>query len=75
MIHDSSKNLNREKIVEASGFLSLLMLIRRSDDNMIRRVVVGAIVNLANGVQHHCQPSTISLYSTIDGKNVAYLST
>ncbi|RZC81419.1 hypothetical protein C5167_043999 [Papaver somniferum] len=55
--------------------LMLLDVTRRSDDNMIRRVVVGAIVNLANGVQHHCQPSTISLYSTIDGKNVAYLST
>ncbi|KAK9103540.1 hypothetical protein Sjap_020794 [Stephania japonica] len=38
---------NQEKIVEAGGLTSLLMLLRSSEDEMIRRVAAGAIANLA----------------------------
>jgi hypothetical protein len=38
---------NQEKIVEAGGLTSLLMLLRSSEDETIRRVAAGAIANLA----------------------------
>ncbi|KAF7093323.1 hypothetical protein CFC21_095743 [Triticum aestivum] len=38
---------NQEKIVEAGGLASLLMLLRSSEDETIRRVAAGAIANLA----------------------------
>ncbi|RZR83671.1 hypothetical protein BHM03_00010347 [Ensete ventricosum] len=41
---------NQEKIVEAGGLTSLLMLLRSSEDETIRRVAAGAIANLAMNV-------------------------
>lgn len=42
---------NQERIVEAGGLNSLLMLLRSSEDETIRRVSAGAIANLAmNGM-------------------------
>ncbi|KAJ7569872.1 hypothetical protein O6H91_01G098500 [Diphasiastrum complanatum] len=38
---------NQEKIVEAGGLGSLLMLLQSSEDETIRRVAAGAIANLA----------------------------
>ncbi|XP_047948847.1 kinesin-like protein KIN-UB [Salvia hispanica] len=38
---------NQEKIVEAGGLTSLLMLLRTYDDETIRRIAAGAIANLA----------------------------
>jgi len=38
---------NQEKIVEAGGLTSLLVLLRSSEDETIRRVAAGAIANLA----------------------------
>ncbi|RWV94475.1 hypothetical protein GW17_00042983 [Ensete ventricosum] len=38
---------NQDKIVEAGGLTSLLMLLRNSEDETIRRVAAGAIANLA----------------------------
>ncbi|KAK9160591.1 hypothetical protein Syun_006932 [Stephania yunnanensis] len=43
----SRAEAKQEKIVEAGGFTSLLMPLRGSEDEMIRRVAVGAIANLA----------------------------
>lgn len=39
--------MNQEKIVEAGGLSSLLMLLRSFEDETIRRVAAGAIANLA----------------------------
>lgn len=39
--------MNQEKIVEAGGLTSLLMLLRNSEDETIHRVAAGAIANLA----------------------------
>ena len=42
---------NQEKIVEAGGLTSLLMLLRTYEDETIRRIAAGAIANLAmNGM-------------------------
>lgn len=42
---------NQEKIVEAGGLTSLLMLLRTYEDETIRRIAAGAIANLAmNGI-------------------------
>ena len=38
---------NQKKIVEAGGLTSLLMLLRRYEDETVRRVAAGAIANLA----------------------------
>ncbi|XP_019059467.1 PREDICTED: kinesin-like protein KIN-UA isoform X2 [Tarenaya hassleriana] len=38
---------NQQKIVEAGGLTSLLMLLRNSEDETIHRVAAGAIANLA----------------------------
>lgn len=38
---------NQERIVEAGGLTSLLMLLRSFDDETICRVAAGAIANLA----------------------------
>ncbi|CAL5381597.1 unnamed protein product [Camellia sinensis] len=38
---------NQERIVEAGGLTSLLMLLRRLEDETVRRVAAGAIANLA----------------------------
>lgn len=38
---------NQEKIVEAGGLGSLLMLLQSSEDETIRRVAAGAVANLA----------------------------
>lgn len=38
---------NQEKIVEAGGLTSLLMLLRTYEDETIRRIAAGAIANLA----------------------------
>lgn len=44
---------NQEKIVEAGGLGSLLMLLQSSEDETIRRVAAGAVANLAmNGTCH-----------------------
>lgn len=43
----AAEEANQEKIVEAGGLASLLMLLRSSEDETIRRVTAGAIANLA----------------------------
>ncbi|KAF8380413.1 hypothetical protein HHK36_027899 [Tetracentron sinense] len=43
----AAEEANQEKIVEAGGLTSLLMLLRSSEDETIRRVASGAIANLA----------------------------
>ncbi|GAB2274083.1 hypothetical protein Dimus_008853 [Dionaea muscipula] len=43
----AAEETNQEKIVEAGGLTSLLMLLRSSDDETIHRVAAGAIANLA----------------------------
>eukprot|EP01018_Ginkgo_biloba_P011808 Gb_29538 [translate_table: standard] len=43
----AAEEANQEKIVEAGGLSSLLMLLRSSEDETIRRVAAGAIANLA----------------------------
>ncbi|KAL6861552.1 hypothetical protein ACP4OV_017252 [Aristida adscensionis] len=43
----AAEETNQEKIVEAGGLTSLLMLLRSSEDETIRRVAAGAIANLA----------------------------
>lgn len=43
----AAEEANQEKIVEAGGLSSLLMLLQRSEDETIRRVAAGAIANLA----------------------------
>ncbi|GMH09473.1 hypothetical protein Nepgr_011314 [Nepenthes gracilis] len=43
----AAEESNQEKIVEAGGLTSLLMLLRSSEDETIHRVAAGAIANLA----------------------------
>ncbi|KMZ65459.1 Armadillo repeat-containing kinesin-like protein 2 [Zostera marina] len=43
----AAEEANQEKIVDAGGLTSLLMLLRTSEDETIRRVAAGAIANLA----------------------------
>jgi kinesin family protein 5 len=43
----AAEEANQERIVEAGGLNSLLMLLRSSEDETIRRVAAGAIANLA----------------------------
>ncbi|KAL9258463.1 Kinesin-like protein [Drosera capensis] len=43
----AAEETNQEKIVEAGGLTSLLMLLQSSDDETIHRVAAGAIANLA----------------------------
>ncbi|GFZ01225.1 armadillo repeat kinesin 3 [Actinidia rufa] len=43
----AAEETNQEKIVEAGGLTSLLMLLRSSEDETIHRVAAGAIANLA----------------------------
>lgn len=43
----AAEEANQERIVEAGGLNSLLMLLRSSEDETIRRVSAGAIANLA----------------------------
>lgn len=43
----AAEETNQEKIVEAGGLHSMLMLLNRSEDETIRRVAAGAIANLA----------------------------
>ncbi|XP_051119097.1 kinesin-like protein KIN-UB [Andrographis paniculata] len=43
----AAEESNQEKIVEAGGLASLLMLLRSSNDETIHRVAAGAIANLA----------------------------
>lgn len=43
----AAEETNQEKIVEAGGLTSLLMLLRSSEDEQIHRVAAGAIANLA----------------------------
>ncbi|WOG88525.1 hypothetical protein DCAR_0207760 [Daucus carota subsp. sativus] len=43
----AAEEANQEKIVEAGGLTSLLMLLRNFDDETICRVAAGAIANLA----------------------------
>ncbi|KAM5572700.1 kinesin-like protein KIN-UA [Rosa sericea] len=43
----AAEEANQEKIVEAGGLTSLLMLLKTSDDETIHRVAAGAIANLA----------------------------
>ncbi|GAB2244660.1 hypothetical protein Droror1_Dr00000153 [Drosera rotundifolia] len=43
----AAEETNQEKIVEAGGLSSLLMLLESSDDETIHRVAAGAIANLA----------------------------
>lgn len=42
-----STEVNQERIVKAGGLTSLLMLLRRYEDETVRRVAAGAIANLA----------------------------
>ncbi|KAK4740832.1 hypothetical protein SAY87_024420 [Trapa incisa] len=43
----AAEEANQQKIVEAGGLTSLLMLLRSSDDETVHRVAAGAIANLA----------------------------
>ncbi|XP_021612547.1 kinesin-like protein KIN-UB isoform X2 [Manihot esculenta] len=43
----AAEEANQEKIVEAGGLTSLLMLLRSFEDETVRRVAAGAIANLA----------------------------
>ncbi|EYU32005.1 hypothetical protein ABFS82_02G152400 [Erythranthe guttata] len=43
----AAEEANQEKIVEAGGLTSLLMLLRTYEDETIRRIAAGAIANLA----------------------------
>ncbi|CAN6191507.1 unnamed protein product [Urochloa humidicola] len=43
----AAEEANQEKIVEAGGLTSLVVLLRSSEDETIRRVAAGAIANLA----------------------------
>jgi hypothetical protein len=43
----AAEEANQEKIVEAGGLTSLLMLLRSYEDETVRRVAAGAIANLA----------------------------
>ncbi|KAF8379334.1 hypothetical protein HHK36_028768 [Tetracentron sinense] len=43
----AAEEANQQKIVEAGGLTSLLMLLRSSEDETVRRVAAGAIANLA----------------------------
>ncbi|KAG6556664.1 hypothetical protein Mapa_001605 [Marchantia paleacea] len=43
----AAEEANQEKIVEAGGLGSLLMLLQSSEDETIRRVAAGAVANLA----------------------------
>lgn len=43
----AAEEANQEKIVEAGGLTSLLMLLKTSEDETIHRVAAGAIANLA----------------------------
>ncbi|MCO5611569.1 hypothetical protein L7F22_065822 [Adiantum nelumboides] len=43
----AAEEANQEKIVEAGGLHSMLMLLNNSEDETIRRVAAGAIANLA----------------------------
>ncbi|GLU05673.1 hypothetical protein SLE2022_227600 [Rubroshorea leprosula] len=43
----AAEEANQQKIVEAGGLTSLLMLLRSSEDETIHRVAAGAIANLA----------------------------
>lgn len=43
----AAEESNQEKIVEAGGLTSLMMLLRNSDEEIIQRVAAGAIANLA----------------------------
>ncbi|XP_057479065.1 kinesin-like protein KIN-UB isoform X2 [Actinidia eriantha] len=43
----AAEETNQEKIVEAGGLTSLLMLLRSTEDETIHRVAAGAIANLA----------------------------
>lgn len=45
---------NQEKIVEAGGLSSLLILLRSSEDETIHRVAAGAIANLAMNGDLNC---------------------
>ncbi|KAK7822062.1 kinesin-like protein kin-ua [Quercus suber] len=49
----AAEEMNQEKIVEAGGLTSLLMLLRNSEDETIHRVAAGAIANLAMNGAHH----------------------
>ncbi|KAK8693452.1 hypothetical protein V6N13_071035 [Hibiscus sabdariffa] len=43
----AAEEANQERIVEAGGLTSLLMLLRSYEDEVVRRVAAGAIANLA----------------------------
>ncbi|CAA7403650.1 unnamed protein product [Spirodela intermedia] len=43
----AAEEANQQRIVEAGGLSSLLMLLRNSEDETIRRVAAGALANLA----------------------------
>ncbi|XP_073308544.1 kinesin-like protein KIN-UB [Primulina huaijiensis] len=43
----AAEEANQEKIVEAGGLTSLLMLLRSYEDETVRRIAAGAIANLA----------------------------
>ncbi|XP_022757110.1 kinesin-like protein KIN-UB [Durio zibethinus] len=43
----AAEEANQERIVEAGGLTSLLMLLRSNEDETVRRVAAGAIANLA----------------------------
>ncbi|XP_073286788.1 kinesin-like protein KIN-UB [Primulina huaijiensis] len=43
----AAEEANQEKIVEAGGLSSLLMLLRSYEDETVRRIAAGAIANLA----------------------------
>ena len=66
---------NQEKIVEAGGLTSLLMLLRTYDDETIRRIAAGAIANLAmNGIVDVCCVSIFVFTGTIFVVPLSFIS-
>lgn len=53
---------NQEKIVEAGGLGSLLMLLQSSEDETIRRVAAGAVANLAMNGEYLLQLAVFSIF-------------
>lgn len=67
---------NQERIVEAGGLTSLLMLLRSFDDETICRVAAGAIANLAmNGksLLHLSLSLSLVLSQTLRARGLSWL--
>ncbi|PPD66834.1 hypothetical protein GOBAR_DD36288 [Gossypium barbadense] len=57
----AAEEANQERIVEAGGLTSLLMLLRSYEDETVRRVAAGAIANLAMNASDAEDPQTLRM--------------